>query len=807
MKLSDKKFYQKVDTKPTPKLAPSASEFFDILAQQFGPNMPPPADPNAPPVQDKVQQYKDMGLNDQQVEQVMKMAAPPPEEQQETEVPPEHSPEEIAPPVVKPAPYQTPDLNQQQPEEAPLDVKDLMMNQPAEQKKQVVLSFLGHVQKLHDAWQRIYTALEGVSHSPGPKVYKDWNEQWDEYQQIQKALTNPEELAGLPPATQQALRTRLQDLKKQLPEQHSMLPKGSPQEKKALQRQLKALQVQISKAGSMYKKLFRLMQPTPAKPGVGTPGQPGYKPPVAEQPGMPETEALQWLQQQVSQMAGQPKPMEMPPEAKPEPIDIGDKEVKRVDQQGKPLKQKTQSLGGDTLSTPEMDGTGKIGQQMRTPGDPQWDKGYNVMKETNHGTYRLTGQLKVAPGAQPMIEVMYAPRGSGKFAPIGTGKTKEEANQIMLQHHDRVQAGLGAKRLPLMAQQMPGAPGGTPNGPPMPPAPPGPGGGQPMDPGMVEDKAEDPRPLEEILEEMKADFEALSQKIQSGDAILDGQEVEPVETDSGAMPSPAPMIASEKEAVDENAKEYYHDYYGGYGDAMTKDRVAEIVDLIDETAADYGVVLTNKQVRHLTSAIELSGFSGGPLRTKFADRALVNYIFKTGQVFHISAMLDKQSFWQDMRLTALNALPPELKTKWDLVVKAANMRVEADSKIKKPKINEQQPDAEKVENLKDKADGENDRVRPAHLKVELEDHCVEGAYLKMTLKWDPSDEAAKRSDEGLKQMVLSHVKGLESKKEFIDFGWLGQISFDEFDPEAGMAVVSVRTKKPGDAPTHVKTSS
>ena len=90
--------------------------------------------------------------------------------------------------------------------------------------------------------------------------------------------------------------------------------------------------------------------------------------------------------------------------------------------------------------------------------------------------------------------------------------------------------------------------------------------------------------------------------------------------------------------------------------------------------------------------------------------------------------------------------------------------------------------------------------------MELEDQEVNGAYLKLTISWDPDAEAAKQSDNGLKNAVLSFVKGLESRKEFIDYGFLGQISFDEFDPEAGLAVASVRTKKPGDAPSHMKTS-
>lgn len=76
----------------------------------------------------------------------------------------------------------------------------------------------------------------------------------------------------------------------------------------------------------------------------------------------------------------------------------------------------------------------------KVPGDPAWDKGYNVMHEANHGTYRTTGGLQ-AGAAPSLVEVQYAPRGSGKFGSLGHFPSKQLAAGARLAHHDRISAG------------------------------------------------------------------------------------------------------------------------------------------------------------------------------------------------------------------------------------------------------------------------------------------------------------------------------------------------------------------------------
>lgn len=320
-----------------------------------------------------------------------------------------------------------------------------------------------------------------------------------------------------------------------------------------------------------------------------------------------------------------------------------------------------------------------------------------------------------------------------------------------------------------------------------------------MDAGPPE--SEDPRSLEEILDDLKGDMDVLTDKIQSGDAMLDGQEVEPVETDSGASPAPAPMVA-DKTAVDQDAKEYYRDYFGDYGDDLVEDKVAELIDLVDDVASTFGVKLTAAQTNKITDLLAIRPYTDLKDNDAFngwCNKILVANIIKTGM--YKSDWTPSSTLKRALNLTAYQALSSEAKSKHNEFIRLAT------DKMKQPKVKGQPDDAVDVPKLKDEADDEDAMLaRPAHLPMKVDEQSMSGAYLKLTVKWDADHEAADRSSAGLQHAVLSFVKGLESQKEFKDIGFLGQISFDEFDPEAGLAVVSVRTQKPGDAPLKVDTS-
>lgn len=680
------------------------------------------------PVQDKVQQLKDIGLNDMQVEQVMKTAddegddnkkesAPGDEENKkkdETPAPPEQDAPEtpLEPKDVqlqdeprlapgdeyldegelvnkKPeAPKQPPDFQQQQP---PLE--ELLSPEVEDQKRlQLILSFLGYVAKL----QEKATRIRDMINPPPTWVTK------------QDAAGNP-------------VRVRVPGGRK---------PGGA--EMKMLMREDAKMEKQIERAGNMYKKMLRLVAPKPP-----TKKELEKDPNAKGRPGIPMTEALQWLEAEMAKRHKRPPALE------------------------RPMQQKQPAITQDQAD--------QFPNRMVKDMDP--DAPVEVDKQEDPKKKKSDGSNPAGTAANPMD----GQRDSlSKEEVPGTGKMAQAAP--------------------------PGAPGQAPGGPPTPEAPPAPGqdGTMGMDPSLVEDPVEDSRSLAEVLEDLELDVEALTQKIENGDAILDGQEVEPVETDSGAMPAPAPMVA-DKQAVDEDAKGYYKSYWGEYGMSLTKDRVAEVVDIIDEVSNDYGIIMTAAQVDRLVNLLSHAHKTDIPELQTVADRGHIAMAIKTGMYltdYPVNGIIK-----QALSLIAYAALPKDIKAKHDEFVRLA------DSKIKKPKVKGQPDDAVKVDKLKDKAEDEDHMLaRPAHLEMEVESKRVEGAYLKLTIKWDADAEAADRSDDGLKQMVLSFVKAMESKKEPIDYGFLGEPEILEMDAEAGMAEVSVRTKKPGDAPLAVDDS-
>jgi hypothetical protein len=366
-----------------------------------------------------------------------------------------------------------------------------------------------------------------------------------------------------------------------------------------------------------------------------------------------------------------------------------------------------------------------------------------------------------------------------------------------------------------IGQQMPPAPLPAPGAPPGAPAP---GSGPELPATDIPDGVEDTRTLQEAVEDLKEDVNIVTEKIENGETILGGENMVPVTTDTGAVPSPAPMVAAEERvAVDQAAKEYFSDYYGSYGDQLTHDRVAEIIDMVEEVARQYKTKLTTAQVGKIATFVNHGGVDGNlsnhPKLEAILDLNLINYLFKTGMIQHIDDFYQEELLSRNLRQAAIFKAPAIFQAKigqWYHEIRAihtAEFNKQALPKMKQPSVKGQPDDAVKVDEIGDNADKE-DRLlaRPAHLPMEVIDQEVSGAYLKLMIEWDPKHDAANQSADGLKQSVLSFVKGLESKKEFVDYGFLGQISFDEFKPKDGMATVSVRTKKPGDAPGHVKTT-
>lgn len=393
--------------------------------------------------------------------------------------------------------------------------------------------------------------------------------------------------------------------------------------------------------------------------------------------------------------------------------------------------------------------------------------------------------LDTNPKSAPSDEANKAtPPAPGPKSSAGTGPAGTAANPI-----DGQRDTLSSPEIQgtgKMGQAMPPAPPGGAPPPADPGAPPADdmGIGELGDMGMPE--MDDDRSMPELIEEIKKDMDALSSKIEGGDTMMDDKELEPIKTDSGSIPQPGPQ----KVAVDSDAKEYYHDLYGQYGDDMTRDRLAEIESTIDITATQHGVRLSDARLFKLVSFMmdDVSGdsfyndvmkaSSANEELARVSDTILVNFILKTG--------------------VNINALDSNVKPSiFAMALNDSKMfgKVSAiiAQKMKTPKPAKSQGDAVKVDAIGDNA--EDGVPTPGHVNMHVDDAHVKGKYVHMDISWDP-DEAEGHASGGVKQLVNSFIKGLESKKEFVDLGVLGTVNFAEFDPEGGFAAVYFMSSKP-----------
>jgi hypothetical protein len=125
-------------------------------------------------------------------------------------------------------------------------------------------------------------------------------------------------------------------------------------------------------------------------------------------------------------------------------------------------------------------------------------------------------------------------------------------------------------------------------------------------------------------------------------------------------------------------------------------------------------------------------------------------------------------------------------------------RLTVQAAMPEPKIKLKMQDAVDIIKHEDKAAEPHLLARSPHLPIKLGRTYHRGVYTYFTLTWDP-DDAIKIGPQQLKQLLNSFIKGLESKRSKIDYGFPGRMNVESIDPEAGMATVYVRTIKPGDA--------
>lgn len=320
----------------------------------------------------------------------------------------------------------------------------------------------------------------------------------------------------------------------------------------------------------------------------------------------------------------------------------------------------------------------------------------------------------------------------------------------------------------------PAAPGGVP-----------PSDGPPMDsqPAGEEMSEMSDRSLSDLMADISVDLQELQERIENGETMSGGQDLEPIVDDSGAVPAPPSKVA-----VDDDAKEYYDMYFGEYGEQLTHDRIANIIDSIDSITTASKIKLSDESVAWLSKFVASSASEGNEELDIIRDEMTINFLIKSNTIDPSVKIAHANT----VKELALNAAPMALKTS---VVKLAD-------KMKMPKVKGQSDDAVKLDKMEDNA-ADDELMRPAHLKMTIDSQYVDGAYTKLVVKWDPKDESARRSNKGLEHAVRSFVKGLESTKEFKDFGFLGQVNVEELDPKKGTALAYFRTMKPADSAPHV----
>ena len=96
-----------------------------------------------------------------------------------------------------------------------------------------------------------------------------------------------------------------------------------------------------------------------------------------------------------------------------------------------------------------MDTARGLGLIKNVPGDPNFDKQFNVFHEADHGSYRMSGGLHNRLQNPQSITLTYTskqksliPGRSGRPVSLGTFQNKHQAYAAQLAHHDRVAAGL-----------------------------------------------------------------------------------------------------------------------------------------------------------------------------------------------------------------------------------------------------------------------------------------------------------------------------------------------------------------------------
>lgn len=800
MKLHDKAFYKSKTANDQSRIKPNiltADQLFDRIMHiaqmqqmQQGP-IPPGQSPTEPPVDDKMQYYKEIGLNDQQIEQVMKVSVDQPDGTAANPIDGQRDSLSFTEldgtgKIAGPDDAESDDARSEQEIQAPKMVDPLQETD---------------IQNSISESDKIDQILKSIKDS------------------VANRPINEEDIAKLPPEQQNAARDAIRN--KYMQEAINALPADQKALVNKLQKTEKEnlssifMKMPLDKQKAELSRIMKMIQDLNAQRAslaeeikTGRPAQGNlwesvmtvqeemaYKRDIANGIKNPKRPEYTWRSPMGTKQLPKVLFSELDPDKQAQYEDLVSKGgiTKTKDTSNRlKLMQRQQDISGkisylssiyqkflSLMSANAEDDSNKM-EDLSNELTQMDERSERFKNPERRQDYNESGE-KVTPesvGTDVPVNRVDSPG----YKPV----TKRKERNTKKSMHTTAQAipmppAAGAPAKPPM--------GGSPAKPPA--------GGAPMPPpdGMPPDKKKhDDRSLSELAEDIKDDVDSLTEKIEGGEAIgPNGKDIAPVTTDTGAMPAPAPKVS-----VDQSAKDYFHSYYGPYGDDLTSDSVDELVSVVERAASEFGVKLSADEATRLFNLVSHAAGVSAEWR-KISALGVAMQVVASGA--YKNAYSPSRSLYASY-INIMNANMPD-----DLTAKFATLRKLAEGKMKQPSINKKHEDAVKLDKMKDMADDEDsNQLRPAHLMFKVDDKEHSGAYLKMSLSWDPDDKAANRTDSGMRNAIRSFIKGLESKKEFLDYGYMGKVVIEEFDPEAGMASVSVRTQKPGDAPLSTRSA-
>lgn len=292
------------------------------------------------------------------------------------------------------------------------------------------------------------------------------------------------------------------------------------------------------------------------------------------------------------------------------------------------------------------------------------------------------------------------------------------------------------------------------------------------------------------------------------------------------------------EAADEKAKSYFKDYYGPYGEKLTREaqekRTINTLPRPNIIERDQRPVGGNVSVADITKTVAAAA-AARPEYQKVVDKALRGALQRAQNP---KALLDSLGDTTYMKLIARVVQGSDPRGQRALFKVFRRYSEEGGRQFSDPDLGPQrpqqpqqqpqpQPQSQPQVSVQDAAayvdrvaPGTQGKERQEYIKQVMDDppadlkksaqrqkplgHQVrpmlekvtaQGQYLCIDVVWDP-EETEGMSPGGIRHNVITWLKGLATLKEqHPDLGTLGKPRFKLFDPEAGLARILVRSSE------------